>query len=137
MSFHKINAQKKTVSPALIMMSLIATLLIALLLVDYGVSSLSASAQQINGSASNETVNAKVGDNQVNTQVKVGGNMSSDYAGRLSDQGHALLKLKKFNEAIALFDKALAINPNNSSALNGKGVALGQLKNFESSHCFI
>ena len=62
------------------MMSLIATLLITLLLLDYGVSSLSVSAQQINGSASNETVNAKVGDNQVKTQVKIGGNMSSDYA---------------------------------------------------------
>ena len=48
----------------------------------------------------------------------------------LSEKGEALLKLKKFDEAIASFDKALAINPNNTDVLNGKGVALAKLKNF-------
>ena len=32
---------------------------------------------------------------------------------------------------IASFDKSLAINPNNTDALNGKGVALAKLKNFD------
>ena len=32
---------------------------------------------------------------------------------------------------IALFDKSLAINPNNTDALNGKGVALAKLNNFD------
>ena len=46
-------------------------------------------------------------------------------------KGDALAKLKNFDEAIASFDKALAINPNNTKALNEKGDALLKLKNFD------
>jgi tetratricopeptide (TPR) repeat protein len=38
--------------------------------------------------------------------------------------------LKNFDQAIASFDKALAINPNNTKALSEKGNALVKLKDF-------
>ena len=44
---------------------------------------------------------------------------------------YALGQLKNFDEAIASFDKALAINPNNTKALSEKGDALLKLKNFD------
>jgi tetratricopeptide (TPR) repeat protein len=43
------------------------------------------------------------------------------------DEGQALLKLGKPNEAIGLFDKALAINPNSTEAFNDKEKALNAL----------
>ena len=58
-------------------------------------------------------------------------NINNNYAGRFADQGHELLRLKKFNEAIALFDKLIAINPNNTKALNEKGDALLELEKLQ------
>ena len=106
---------------------MVTTLLIGVPLVDDAMSSLLASAQEINATASNETTKDEAGDDQVNTQVKLDGNKSSDEARKLYDEGQALLKLKKFNEAIASFDKALAINPNNTGVLSDKQKALDAL----------
>ena len=57
-------------------------------------------------------------------------NMTSDQAGRFYEQGNALLGLEQTNEAIGLFDKALAIDPNNTDALTKKGQALTRLENY-------
>jgi len=45
----------------------------------------------------------------------------------LGEKGHILLKLKKFNEAIGLFDKALASNPNNTDVLKDRQRAVAAL----------
>ena len=42
-------------------------------------------------------------------------------------QGLALIELKKSNEAIQAFDKAIKINPQNSDAWDGKGLAFETL----------
>jgi len=49
----------------------------------------------------------------------------------LWDVGNALLKLERYEEAIAAYDHALAIQPNNHEALNNKGLALGNLGHHE------
>jgi tetratricopeptide (TPR) repeat protein len=41
------------------------------------------------------------------------------------------MNLKKYNESIQFFDKAIAINPNYFSAYQNKGNALRNLKKFE------
>jgi predicted O-linked N-acetylglucosamine transferase (SPINDLY family) len=45
--------------------------------------------------------------------------------------GVAFFELKRFEEAIALYDKALAIDPNYAEALCNKGNALDELKRYE------
>jgi tetratricopeptide (TPR) repeat protein len=116
LSSRKKNTYKKAIIPALIItISMVTTLLVALALVDDTISSISASAQDINATASNET------------------SKSSEEATKFYDQGHAFLEQKKFNEAIANYDKALAITPNNTKALGEKGDALLGLKKFNES----
>ena len=106
---------------------MVTSLLIALPLMDYATSLLSASAQQINATASNEISTRAT----LITKNKTGSvNDTGDEARKLYDQGHALLELKKFNEATSLFDKALAINPNSTRALSEKGHSLLMLKKF-------
>jgi tetratricopeptide (TPR) repeat protein len=51
----------------------------------------------------------------------------------LINQGFILSSLGKYNASIALFDKALAIDPNNTAALNGKGNALSSLGKYNAS----
>jgi tetratricopeptide (TPR) repeat protein len=41
-----------------------------------------------------------------------------------------------YNESIVFFDKALAINPNNTAALNNKGLALAKLGMYNESIVF-
>jgi len=51
--------------------------------------------------------------------------------------GITLTKLGKYEEAVASFDKALEINPNNLKTLSNKGVALARLgKHEEAVACF-
>ena len=103
---------------------MVTTLLFAIPLMDYYTSSLSASAQQINATATNETSTRPT----PITKNETGSvNVTSDEAEKLYDQGLALLKLKKFNEAIASFDKVLSVNPNNTSVLKDKQKALDSL----------
>ena len=45
--------------------------------------------------------------------------------------GIALVRLGKHGEAVASFDKALEINPNNMKTLSNKGVALARLGKHE------
>jgi len=54
----------------------------------------------------------------------------SGTANDLVTKGVALAHLGKFNEAISLYDKALAIKPNLVNALNAKGLALDSLGKF-------
>jgi heparosan-N-sulfate-glucuronate 5-epimerase len=54
----------------------------------------------------------------------------------LNNKGLALAKLGKYNESIVFFDKALAINPNNTAALNNKGLALAKLGKYNESIVF-
>lgn len=59
------------------------------------------------------------------------------YAEALYYQGNELYKLGAFEEAIAYFDKALEIDPNNVPAWNSKGLALNNLKMYdEAIRCF-
>lgn len=48
----------------------------------------------------------------------------------LNNKGLALAKLGRYNESIALYDKALAMDPNYKDALDGKGNALYSLGNY-------
>ena len=100
---------------------MVTSLLIALPLMDYAMTLLSASAQQINATANNE-ISSRATLITKNETASV--HDASDEARKLYAQGHALLELKKFNEAIDLFDKALAINPNNTGVLNDKQTAI-------------
>jgi tetratricopeptide (TPR) repeat protein len=45
----------------------------------------------------------------------------------LNKKGLDLMNSASYNQAITYFDKALAINPNDTDALNNKGLALAQL----------
>jgi hypothetical protein len=54
----------------------------------------------------------------------------------LNNNGSALAKLGKYNESIVFFDKALAINPNNTAALNNKGLSLAKLGKYNESIVF-
>jgi heparosan-N-sulfate-glucuronate 5-epimerase len=54
----------------------------------------------------------------------------------LNNNGSSLAKLGKYNESIVFFDKALAINPNNTAALNNKGLALAKLGKYNQSIVF-
>jgi tetratricopeptide (TPR) repeat protein len=54
-------------------------------------------------------------------------NATSDEARALNNKGVSLAALGRHEEAIPLYDKALAINPNDSITLNNKGLALAAL----------
>ncbi len=48
-----------------------------------------------------------------------------------------LINLKRFEEAIVCFDKAIELNPNDIEALNNKGASLDYLKRHdEAIECF-
>src|SRR5215469_995721 len=51
----------------------------------------------------------------------------------LDNKGAALFNLGKYNESIAYFDKALAINPNDIISLINKGAALNKLGKYNES----
>ena len=103
---------------------MVTMLFIALGFVGDAVSSLSPSDQEINSTSTNEP-SARATLISRNETGNV--NDTSNEARKLYDEGHALLKLKKFNEAIASFDKALAINANNTVVLKDKQKALDSL----------
>ena len=46
-------------------------------------------------------------------------------------EGESLLLAGKYDEAINVFDKVLAIEPNNTGALNNKGLVLGSLGRYD------
>jgi tetratricopeptide (TPR) repeat protein len=50
--------------------------------------------------------------------------ISPKNVGVLDGKALALTGLKKYNESIALYGKALAIDPKNVNALNSKGLTL-------------
>ena len=47
-----------------------------------------------------------------------------DYVDALNNKGWTLSKIKKYNEAIECYDKALRINPDKELALNNKELNL-------------
>jgi tetratricopeptide (TPR) repeat protein len=47
--------------------------------------------------------------------------------------GVSFAKMGEYNESIVYFDKALAIDPDNTSALNNKGLALAKLGEYNES----
>jgi tetratricopeptide (TPR) repeat protein len=51
----------------------------------------------------------------------------------LANQGHIYAKKRFFQTADALFDSSLAIDPNNVDALYGKGLVLGDQKNYSAA----
>ncbi|MFQ6050162.1 MAG: FKBP-type peptidyl-prolyl cis-trans isomerase [Candidatus Hydrothermarchaeota archaeon] len=55
----------------------------------------------------------------------------------LVERGTYLLRMRRFEEALEFFDKALNINPEHGDAWNKKGVALGMMEKFEEAlACF-
>jgi tetratricopeptide (TPR) repeat protein len=48
----------------------------------------------------------------------------------LDNKGFALYSLGKYNEAIIYYDKSLAIDPNYTTALNNKALALLKLEKY-------
>ena len=55
--------------------------------------------------------------------------MSLTNTSALIDKGNALYNQSNYIQAIQYYDKALAIDPNNKDAFNGKGNALYSLAN--------
>ena len=49
----------------------------------------------------------------------------------LNNRGNALQELKRFEEALASYDRALALKPDYAEALNNRGIALQELKRLE------
>ena len=49
------------------------------------------------------------------------------------DDGAAFLRLDRLDRAIELFDRALALNPGNVDALNGKGVAATRQRDYKTA----
>jgi len=47
-------------------------------------------------------------------------NLEPDYDGSWAQKGLTLVALKKYDEAISNFDRALGLNPRNEQAWNGK-----------------
>ncbi|HSF50891.1 MAG TPA: tetratricopeptide repeat protein [Nitrososphaeraceae archaeon] len=72
--------------------------------------------------SSSITIVNQIASAQTNTN-----NVTSDEAIELNEKGVALGSLGKYDEAIVLYDKALAIEPNNALALNDKNLALDAL----------
>ena len=57
--------------------------------------------------------------------------MRPDYAEALSNRGVTLSELKRFEEALASYDLALALRPDHAEALSNRGVTLMELKRFK------
>jgi Flp pilus assembly protein TadD len=54
--------------------------------------------------------------------------MSEEAADDWRAQGEALLRQKRYDEALAALEHALALDPDNASTWTNKGLALGHLK---------
>jgi tetratricopeptide (TPR) repeat protein len=54
-----------------------------------------------------------------------------DYAEALSNRGNTLHELKRFEEALASYDRALTVWPDYAEALCNRGVTLHELRRFE------
>ena len=57
--------------------------------------------------------------------------MRPDYAEALSNRGLTLHELKRFEEALASYDRALTLRPDYAEALSNRGVTLHELKRFD------
>ena len=57
--------------------------------------------------------------------------MRSDYANALSNRAITLHELKRFEEALASYDRVLAVRPDFAEALSNRGLTLKELKRFE------
>ncbi len=57
--------------------------------------------------------------------------MQPDYAEALSNRGVTLRELKRFEEALASYDRALKMRPDFAKALSNRGTTLHELKRFE------
>ena len=57
--------------------------------------------------------------------------MHSEDASKLIEEGIALIEQGKYEEALLYFDKSLALEPGNLSALYTKGSALSSLGRYE------
>ena len=57
--------------------------------------------------------------------------MRPDYAEALYNRGNTLQELKRFEEALASYDRALAVRPDYAEALYNRGNTLKELKRFE------
>ena len=57
--------------------------------------------------------------------------MRPDYAEALNNRGSALHELKRYDEALASYDRALTLRPDYAEALNNRGNALRELKRFD------
>jgi tetratricopeptide (TPR) repeat protein len=51
-------------------------------------------------------------------------NITNDETKKINDESLALLNLGRYNDLIVLFDRALAIDPNDTEVLYDKGLAL-------------
>jgi hypothetical protein len=54
-----------------------------------------------------------------------------DYAEALSNRGNALYELKRFEDSLASYDRALTVRPDYAEALYNRGVTLHELKRFD------
>ena len=57
--------------------------------------------------------------------------MGPNYAEALYNRGNTLHELKRFEEALASYDRALAVRPDYAEALYNRGLSLHELKRFE------
>ena len=57
--------------------------------------------------------------------------MRPDYAEALNNRGNALHELKRLDEALASYDRALALQPDYAEAFNNRGIALHELKRLD------
>ncbi|MEE2753690.1 MAG: PorV/PorQ family protein [Candidatus Latescibacterota bacterium] len=64
-------------------------------------------------------------------QSKTVGPLQKIASEKAYDDGAAFLRLARFDRAVEQFDRALSLNPNNSDALNGKGVVATHQRNYD------
>ena len=57
--------------------------------------------------------------------------MRPDYAEALSNRGDTLKELKRFEEALASYDRALMLRPDYAEALSNRGNTLYEMKRFD------
>src|SRR5919197_2241834 len=65
------------------------------------------------------------------TSILTNNNNTITNANKLINQGISLLIVGKYNEAISLFDKVLAVDPTNTLALTNKGTTLAYLQKYD------
>ena len=64
-------------------------------------------------------------------QSKTVGPLQKIASEKAYDDGAAFLRLARFDRAVEQFDRALSLNPNNSDAVNGKGVVATHQRNYD------